>query len=98
MLLFTDTREYRKVTNRLCDRSHLMSSKNVNDAKKECDSKPSCYMFSSTTGGRKNGKRTWGKFFHSCEKNAKTYWQRLNGRDLYQALNGNRNYMQFEYF
>ena len=45
ILIFTDGREYFRNPDNYCAPSKRMSTYNINDAKKECDSIPSCFMF-----------------------------------------------------
>ena len=58
-----------------------MSSSNLYDAKKECDSIPSCLMFFDNPG--------LGDYFYSCENTASVSPVK-GGYNLYQVWSGNQ--------
>ena len=68
-----------------CKPEEDMSSKNVNDAKKECDRNPSCHMFYVASG----------EYINSCEKTAQVFTGSLCNpkSSLYQPLSSSKRYM-----
>ena len=66
-----------------CDPNFKMSSTNVDDAKKECGSIPSCFMFFDNEGN--------GKVFRGCTNTASMESSTI-GSILYQ---GNTKCLQF---
>ena len=85
ILIFTDTREYFRNPDNYCAPSKWMSTTNIDDAKKECDSIPSCFMFFSY-GKLNNG--IYGHLF-SCENTASVSHIK-GGYILYQVWSGNQ--------
>ena len=66
-----------------------MTSTNIHDAKKECDSIPGCHMFYDNVG--------FGDVFYACDNRASitpSSWQSI----LYQLVLGNKKYMKYKYF
>ena len=61
-MLFTDERQYVITPDTYCSPKKTMSSTNINDAKKECISDPSCDMFYDRKGAGSN--------FRACENTA----------------------------
>ena len=62
-----------------------MSSTNLNDAKKECTTNPSCHVFYDSKGA--------GGKFYACD-NTTTIKNSTVGSILYQVPLGNKMYMQ----
>ena len=65
-----------------CVPANVMSSSNVYDAKKECDSIPNCDRFYDNRGS--------GKHFYACENTAVGY-ESTEDSIMYHALLGNKN-------
>ena len=89
ILIFTGPREYVRNPDNSCNPGERLTSTNVNAAKEECDSIPSCHMFYNYKGN--------GKSFYACENTASVQ-SSAAGSILYQVLSGNKWYMQYEYF
>ena len=60
-----------------------MTSTNIHDAKKECDSIPGCHMFYDNVG--------FGDQFHACDNRASIKPSSFFQSILYQLVLGNKN-------
>ena len=87
-MLFADEVEYERKTDKTCTPYDLMSSTNVNDAKKECTANPKCHMFIDYLGD--------GRSFGACENTALIKDSTIIGSALYQKSYGNK-ISTFEY-
>ena len=89
---FTGAREYVKKLRYWCyNPSEMMSARNVNDAKKECDGEKRsiCDMFYQSDATQES--------FYACEESA-TIAHSGAAPILFQLLPGNKKCMQYKYF
>ena len=81
--LFTDAQRYVKKPDTYCTQNKKMSSTNINDAKKECATNPTCFVFYDSKGA--------GEKFYACD-NTTTIKDSTVGSILYQVPLGNKIY------